>query len=50
MSKLVVELKKDKKKSKRCPDCGFKINGKNHEMGEHHNRGKHGKMKPSKSF
>ena len=26
-----------------CEKCGFKIHGKNHEAGDHHQRGKDGK-------
>jgi len=30
--------KKKQKKRARCPDCGFKIRGKNHNQGAHHKR------------
>lgn len=31
-----------KSSPKICPQCGFKIGGKNHEEGDHHKRGKSG--------
>jgi hypothetical protein len=34
---------KGRTSKKWCEKCGFKINGKNHEKGDHHTRGKEGK-------
>lgn len=35
----------DKQKKVKCPECGFRIRGKNHENGPHHKGGKNGKAK-----
>jgi DNA-directed RNA polymerase subunit RPC12/RpoP len=34
------EEKKEKTKGKRCSRCGFRIRGKNHEEGVHHQQGR----------
>lgn len=36
-----------KKSSNRCPQCGFRRKGKNHDDGEHHKSGKHGSYNPA---
>ena len=32
--------KRERTSQKWCPECSFKRNGKNHDDGEHHKRGK----------
>ena len=48
------KVKKDVSKSRNgelyCEKCGFKIRGKNHEEGDHHKRGKAGKIITSTGF
>lgn len=32
----------------KCPKCGFRVRGKNHDKGRHHKKGKMGKYNPKK--
>lgn len=47
------KIKKDVSKSRNgalyCEKCGFKKRGKNHDAGEHHTKGKEGKVDVSRT-
>lgn len=46
---MATTTKKSKAK-KRCPSCGYKIRGPNHEEGRHHQQGRNGQTSTAKGW